>query len=239
MRVATPSYWVESSKVTWAAPTKWCLAIKDVTSVTNARTTIATFIPRVGAGYTLPVVFPQPSASNKATTESSYADDAVLLLANMNCVVLDYLARQKVHNNHLAWYLIEQLPFLEVAAYARRFGKKTARAIVREHVLALTYTAHDMAPFAIDMGPVEKAGKVRAPFPWDEEDRAHRRAKLDALFFHLYGVTDPDDVSDIFSTFPIVEREDKERWGRFLSRDLTPAYINALAAGDPETKVAL
>jgi hypothetical protein len=239
MRVATPRYWVESSKVTWAAPTKWCFAIKDVTSVTNARTTIATFIPRVGAGHTLPVVFPQPSASNKATTESTYADDAVSLLANMNCVVLDYLARQKVHNNHLAWYLIEQLPFVEAATYARRFGKKTARAIVREHVLALTYAAHDMAPFSINMGHVDRAGNVRAPFPWDEEDRAHRRAKLDALYFHLYGVTDPNDVAHIFSTFPIVEREDKVRWGRFLSRDLALAYINALAEGDPDAKVAL
>ena len=33
-------------------------------------------------------------------------------------------------------------------------------------------------------------GSLSNNSPWDEEDRAHRRAKLDALFFHLYGVTD-------------------------------------------------
>jgi hypothetical protein len=238
-RAPVPRYWVESSKIDWATPTKWCLAIKDITSVTNARTMIATMIPRVGAGHTLPVIFPEPVASDETKKQSSYADDAVSLVANMNCIILDYLARQKVHNNHLAWYLVEQLPFLDNAAYDRRFGKKTARAIAREHVLALTYTAHDMAPFAVDMGHVDKTGSALPPFPWNEEDRAHARAKLDALFFHLYGVTDESDVTHIFSTFPIVEREDKDRWGRYLSRDLALAYINALAAGDPDAKVAL
>jgi hypothetical protein len=238
-RAPVPRYWVESSKIDWAPPTNWCLAIKDVTSVTNARTMIATMIPRVGAGHTLPVIFPEPPAQNETSKLPSYADDAVVLVANMNCVILDYLARQKVHNNHLAWYLVEQLPFLDAAAYDRRFGKKTARVIAREHVLALTYTAHDMAPFAVDMGHVDKTGKALPPFPWDETERAHARAKLDALFFQLYGVTEESDVTHIFSTFPIVEREDKDRWGRYLSRDLALAYINALAAGDPDAKVAL
>jgi hypothetical protein len=96
-----------------------------------------------------------------------------------------------------------------------------------------------MAPFAVDMGHVDKTGKALPPFPWDETERAHARAKLDALFFQLYGVTEESDVTHIFSTFPIVEREDKDRWGRYLSRDLALAYINALAAGDPDAKVAL
>ena len=32
--------------------------------------------------------------------------------------------------------------------YDRKFGDKTVREIVREHVLKLTYTAHDMEQFA-------------------------------------------------------------------------------------------
>jgi hypothetical protein len=38
-------------------------------------------------------------------------------MANLNCTALDYLARQKVHGNHLAWYLIEQLLVIPPAAY--------------------------------------------------------------------------------------------------------------------------
>ena len=112
-------------------------------------------------------------------------------MANLNCVILDYLARQKVHGNHLAWYLLEQLPIVPPAAYARAFGSKTAAEIIREAVLELTYTAHDLAPFAHDMGHVDANGEVLPPFVWDEARRLNLRAKLDALYFILYGVFDP------------------------------------------------
>ena len=65
-----------------------------------------------------------------------------------------------------------------------------------------------MARFARDMGHVDKTGKVKPPFEWDEERRQKLRAKLDAVYFHLYGVTDRDYVRYIYSTFPIVEREE-------------------------------
>ena len=67
------------------------------------------------------------------------------------------------------------------------------------------------------------------------------RAKLDALYFILYGVFDPahptlsrDDIRYIYATLPIVEREENEKWGSYRSRDLCRAWINALMAGQPE-----
>lgn len=95
-RLPTPRYWVKANDTGWDAPTDWCVAMKDVTSVTNARTTITAIMPRYGAGHTLPVLFP-----GKGDDRASYIQSAPLLLANLNCVVLDYLARQKVHGNHL------------------------------------------------------------------------------------------------------------------------------------------
>jgi hypothetical protein len=240
-RVPVPRYWIDAEKIEWTAPTQWCLAIKDVTSVTNARTTIAAIIPHVGAGHTLPVIFPEPALADDAgvSAPAAYAEFAVLMLANLNSVALDYLARQKVHGNHLAWYLIEQLPFLTATDYRRQYGSKAAADIVRETVLELTYTAHDMASFARDMGYVDSKGDVKPPFLWDEGRRAHLRAKLDALYFHLYGVTDRDDVRYIYSTFPITEREEIAAFGRYQSRDLCLAWMNALAAGDLEAKIKL
>jgi hypothetical protein len=120
-----------------------------------------------------------------------------------------------------------------------KFGKRTAGKIICDAVLELTYTAHDMAPFARDMGYVAKAGKVKPPFPWDEDRRQKLRAKLDAVYFHLYGVTKRDDVRYIYSTFPIVEREETARYGRYYSRDLCLAYMSALAAGDPDAEISL
>ena len=160
------------------------------------------------------------------------------MLANLNSVVLDYLARQKIPGNHLAWYLVEQLPVVPLDRYeSARFGKRTAGEIVREAVLELTYTAHDMAPFARDMGYVDKASKVKPTFAWDEERRLKLRAKLDAVYFHLYGVTDRDDVRYIYSTFPIVEREEMAAYGRYRSCELCLAYMSALAAGDPDAEI--
>jgi hypothetical protein len=156
-----------------------------------------------------------------------------MLCANLNSLPFDYVTRQKTQSTNLNWYIVEQLPVIAPGDYDRRFGAKTAAEIVRDDVLALSYTAHDMEPFARDMG------HDGPPFAWDEADRASRRARLDALYFHLYGVVEPDDVRYIFSTFPIVEREDTERWGRYLSRDLCLAWINALAAGDPDADIRL
>jgi len=96
-----------------------------------------------------------------------------------------------------------------------------------------------MASFARDMGHVDKNGNVKPPFPWNEKRRLHLRAKLDALYFHLYGVTDRDDVRYVYSTFPIVERQETEAHGRYRSRDLYLAYMSALAAGDPDAAIRL
>ena len=57
--------------------------------------------------------------------------------------------------------------------------------------------------------------------------------------FHLYGVTERDDVRYVYSTFPIVEREETAAYGSYRSRELCLAWMNALAAGDPDAEIAL
>ena len=115
----------------------------------------------------------------------------------------------------------------------------TAAQIVREAVLELTYTSHDMAAFARDMGHVDLKGKAKPPFLWDEDRRRMLRAKLEAVYFHIYGVTKRDDVRYVYSTFDVIEREEMAAYGRYLSLDLCLAYMNALAAGDPNAVIDL
>ena len=110
-------------------------------------------------------------------------------------LLTDFVTRQKAQSTHLNWFIVEQLPVVPPENYdALRFGPRTAGEIVREAVLELTYTAHDMAPIARDMGHVDAGGAVLPPYVWDAERRLRLRAKLDSVFFHLYGVTDRDDV---------------------------------------------
>jgi hypothetical protein len=73
-RQPTPRYWVQSSVSGWDAPTDWCVSLKDVTSVTNARTTISAIIPRFGAGHTLPVLFPTKEGGGQSYREFAATD---------------------------------------------------------------------------------------------------------------------------------------------------------------------
>ena len=129
-------------------------------------------------------------------------------------------------------FIVEQLPVIAPADYDRSFGATSAHDLVRDHVLRLTYTAHDMAPFARDLG------YHGPPFVWNQEERRHLRARLDALYFHLYGLS-REDARYVLDTFPIVRKQDEAAFGRYRTRDLILAYMNALAAGDTETVVAV
>jgi hypothetical protein len=228
-----PQFWVDRSlSPLMALP--YLLTFKDVTSPTNARSMIAALIPTAGVGNTLPIMLDEQGRGFLS------AGPASLSTANLNSIAFDFVARQKIQGQHLNWFIVEQLPVVPLERYdSARFGKKTAGEIVRAAVLELTYTAHDMAAFARDMGYVDEAGKVRPPFVWDDDRRLRLRAKLDAVYFHLYGVTDRDDVRTIYSTFPIVEREEMGAYTRYRSRDLCLAYMNALAAGDPDAEIDL
>ena len=225
-----PQFWVPASECGWTAGPDWVLGFKEITAPTNVRTFIASLLPTVAFGNKVPIL--KPEAGSRAEW---------LLAANLNAIILDFVARQKVQGQTLNLFIVEQLPVVPPSRHeAVSFGPKTAGEILREAVLELTYTAHDMAPFARDMGYVDKAGKVKSPFTWDEARRLHLRAKLDAVFFHLYGVTDRDDIRYIYSTFPIVEREEKAVYGGvYRSCKLCLAYMNALADGNPDAEVRL
>jgi hypothetical protein len=235
-----PRFWVSEADIEWPEGLNWAIGFRDIARPTDVRTVIAAAVPKSGFGNTAPLLLPDSLAhdgalslpSSSAAAMPSYTRFAPLLLGNMNSLVLDYIARQKVQSTHVNLYIVEQLPLVPLSGFARRFGTKTAEQIVREDVLALTYTAHDMEAFARDMG---HAGP---PFLWHREDRLRRRARLDALFFHLYGL-DREDADYVMDTFPIVrEQEEAAYGGRYRTRELVLNYMAALAAGNPDANVA-
>ena len=231
--VPTPQYWVPEGEVDLPSGVEWTIAFRDIASPTNARTMIATIAPKAGFGNKAPLLL-----SEDVDIYRSCAD---LIVANLNSLALDFVARSKVHGTGVNWYIVEQLPVISSDKFdSVRFGAKSAAEVVRQAVLELTYTAHDMEPFARDMGYVDEAGTVKPHFTWDDERRLVLRARLDAVFFHLYGITDRDDIRYIYSTFPIVEREEKAAYGgKYRSCELCLAYMNALAAGNPDAEIRL
>jgi hypothetical protein len=215
------------------------LLYRRSTASTNSRTLITALGPKVGYGDSVFLLISDPNIEDADRTGT-----LSLLQANLSAFALDFVVRSKIQGQNLSWFIVEQLPVIPPSGYARMFGSKSAADIVREVVLELTYTAHDMAPFARDMGYVDGEGNVRPPFVWDEDRRLRLRAKLDALYFILYGIFDAADptksrrdISYIYSTFPIVERAETAKWGHYRSRDLCLAWTNALAAGRPDAEV--
>ena len=215
-------YWVPVADVDSALPGSpaYTLGFRDIARPTDVRTVIASIVPRAGYGNTTPLLVGGDTL------------ELTCLVGNLNAMCADYAARQKAQGTHLNWYIVEQLPVIAPEGYDRRFGDKTAREIVRDHVLELTYTAHDMAPFARDLG------YEGAPFTWDDEDRRHLRARLDALYFHLYGLS-REDAGYVMDTFPIVRREDEKEFGRYRTKEMVLAYMNALSSGDTGVRVGV
>ena len=241
-----PQFWVGESLVTFPDGLEWAVAMRNIANPRNQRGIVAALVPRAAFSDTIPLLLPElpdpkPSANGERLREwektraaalADYRANAPLYAANLCSFALDYVCRQKTHGRHASRYILEQLPVLPPSAYARKIGAKTAAQIVRHHVLRLTYTADDMRPFAADMGCKRK------PFVWDNDARVHLRARLDALYFILYGIGE-EDADFILDTFPIVHRRDRDAHGRELTRELILAYMKALKADDPETTVRL
>jgi hypothetical protein len=89
-------------------------------------------------------------------------------------------------------------------------------------VLELSYTAHDMAGFAADVGD------SGSPFRWDDERRVLLRAELDAAYFHLYAV-EREDVDYVMETFPVVRKRDEARFGEYRTKRLILEIYDAMA----------
>ena len=219
-------YWIPASQVAPVIPDGrgYAIGFRDIARPTDARTAIVALVPWAGYGNTVPLLI--------GGEEALSAELAATAAANLNCLCLDFIVRQKAQGTHLNWYIVEQLPVVADGDYDRRFGNTTARELVREHVLRLTYTANDMIPFARDLG------YDGLPFIWDGEERRHLRARLDALYFHLYGLS-REDAGYVLDTFPIVQRQDEAAFGSYRTRDLILAYMNAFAAGDTDTVVSV
>ncbi len=238
-----PQYWVNAAGVPDDLRDEWSIGFRDIARATDARTMIACIVPRTACGNTLPMLLGDNAPPSAAA--------AALLLANLNTIAFDYITRQKAQTTHVNWYILEQLPVIAPERFDAPLPSAFARAMreaglmnghhehptvadfVVPQVLALSYTAHDLAPLARDLGYVNEAGQVLPPFVWNDEDRRARLAALDALFMHLYGVSE-DDAAYILDTFPIVREQDLAAFGRYRTKDDVLAHLRCIE-GDRTT----
>jgi RNA polymerase-binding transcription factor DksA len=102
---------------------------------------------------------------------------------------------------------------------------------LNQRTLELVYTSWDIEAYA------RHSGFAGSPFRWDDERRFQIRAELDAAFFHLYLGTAQEwsssgthellaafptprhAVEHIMGTFPIVQRQEEEKYGHYRSKE--------------------
>jgi len=223
-------YWVHADFVRRKFPDDpaFALGFKLITKDTNERTLISTIVPWAGYGNSLPIL-----VADSSTNPDAFIDHAPLWAANFSSFAMDFVAKRKLQGANMNLFILEQLPIITRADYERRFGDTTAADLVRDHVLRLCYTAWDLQPFA------QAQGYDGEPFGWDVEQRRQLRARLDALYFVLYGL-DQDDAAYVMDSFPITRRNDEQAHnGVYVTKELILHQMNALQAGDTEAVIAL
>jgi len=132
-RVARSEVWKRLAARDWRF--QWLMGWRDITNATNERTVIASVFPIAGADDTLSLLLPRQGA-----------EAGCVLLANLNAMVLDYVAQQKVGGTHIRKYMISQFPIVPPSAYT-----PADLAFIVPRVLELTYTSWSMKPFADDI----------------------------------------------------------------------------------------
>ncbi|MGA5386069.1 Eco57I restriction-modification methylase domain-containing protein [Streptomyces pseudogriseolus] len=183
----------------------WLMGFRKICHGTNERTAITFIFPKRGLGDSGNIVMPH-------NTRQPW-----LFYGNSTALALDYVLRQKLGGTNLNFFQFEQLPFLTPMQLTPHADVITPR------LLELIYTAHDMTPFARDLGD------TGAPFRWDEDRRAVIRAELDALFFHLYGIN-RDDTAYILDTFNVTRDNDMKAHGEYRTKNLILAEYDRMAA---------
>ncbi|MFI9800086.1 Eco57I restriction-modification methylase domain-containing protein [Streptomyces sp. NPDC052302] len=183
----------------------WVIGFRKICRASDERTLISFAFPKGGLGDSGNIVMPSCPAS------------PFTFYANMISIALDYVLRQKLGGTNLNFFQFAQLPFLTPSI------AEAHASFIHPRALELTYTAHNMAPFALDLGD------TGAPFRWDEDRRAVIRAELDALFFHLYGIN-RDDTAYILDTFNVTRDNDIKAQGEYRTKNLILAEYDRMAA---------
>jgi hypothetical protein len=219
-------YWINTDELKrrleaqdWKAG--WLMGWRDIGRTTDERTLIPGILPRCGVGDKFLLLFPRQDLLSKAD----------LLLASLSSLACDFAARQKVGGANVKLFIIRQLPVLPPSAY-----DSAAIDFIQPRVLELTYTSHDLKPWAEDLG------YDGPPFIFDPERRSLLRAELDAYYAHLYGLSrdelryilDPADVMgpDYPSeTFRVLKNNEIRQFGEYRTQRLVLEAWDRLFAG--------
>lgn len=207
-----PRYWVEAQQVierfSGELP-KYLIGWRDITNAATFRSVIASVVPLAAVGNTMALLFTTHAAKLEAC-----------LLGDLNSLVHDWCARQKISGLHLNFFTVNQIPTLAPSAYSQ-----SDIDFIVPRVLELTYTSHSLKGWA------EALGYEGEPFVFDPERRAILRAELDARYAKLYGLNEQElryilDPADVYGedypseSFRVLKEKEIAEFGEYRTRRL-------------------
>ena len=201
------------------------MVVRDVTNANNERTAICTIIPTVGIKQPLNIVI------------TNNVLDAVMVLANVNSLVVDFIARQRFVGRHLNVTTFNQLPFPSCNI------NSSNNNFVSPRVLELVFFHEDLRDFAQDLGYFGE------PFSFDPDRRHQLKCELDAYYAKLYGLTRDElryilDPSDIMGedypseTFRVLKNKEMNEFGEYRTQRLVLEAWDELSATETIKKAA-
>ena len=195
------------------------LAFRRVSHPTNRRSFVFTVLPT------------KVAANDKAQLLFPACDDhlGACLLAIFNSLVLEFVGHLKQASTNLGLYILKQLPVLPPEAFTPQDVD-----FICERVAKLTRNADDINAVWLTDYPT---------YTFQEpQERLRIQSELDAYIARMYGLTrdelryilDPKDLmGDDFpsETFTVLKKNEKKRYGDYLTWHLVLDAFDALEAG--------
>lgn len=254
-RLLLSRYWVCSTDVEKQTDNIWLFGFKNVSAVSNERTFLGSVIPKCGVGHSVPVIFLKSNLKVKsifhALTNSIIFDYFVRQKVGGINITFNYVQQFPIPKPSDAELLEHDiLPLLleltytswDIKAFAddiwRESDEALRSALVRQWEENREVTGgHDWAlPEWADAYPEiswerEGGGCPLPPFRWDEERRARLRARLDAHYARLYGLSYDElryilDPQDVYGpdfpgeTFRVLKDKEMRMYGEYRTRRL-------------------
>ncbi len=196
-----PRYWIEKTEIEKRIPEtwkhNWLIGYRNAINViADSRSTTAAIIPRFGVGNSMPLIYP---LVNPRTS--------ILLLANFNCLVLDYVTRQKASGGNLNFYVVKQLPFIPIEEYTQKIA-----SIIVDKIARLTITSKELLELAtdLDLEPII--------YEWSDFERFNLQCEIDTIYAHLYGLK-KDELTKILDSFLVLKRKEINKYNSFRTKE--------------------
>ena len=130
------------------------------------------------------------------------------------------------------FFIVKQLPIFSPEEYIEEaFNGLSYVELIIPRVLELTYTAHELEPFARDLG------YEGPPFVWNDDRRHRLRSELDAIYAHMYRLDREElewilDAPPPSASFPTLKKNEMKEFGEYRTQRYVLAAYDQMARGE-------